>query len=714
MVRHVLFKHNAVCRYSKYERFFDDVDQMDSSSRFSKAKNTLGVPVDDIKNDNEIVIDRERLIKNDVENAYRGEDGRPILGENASDARLLPQTLEGRVLRDQIKIDSAISKAIQNNIMSLHIPNNVRRVAAQYFVELYEKKVHRPTSTTMEVDAHIASVFVQNYAAIFQSLSELKKRVGESFNPQKILDVGYGPATGIVALNELMGNQYRPALKEACILGHIDMQKRAKIILSRQLNEVPETAIHDDKNEQDEGAEDNINEEDDLVGEVMTKRININTKLRKDVPGSGAFDLIILTHQLLRHEERFPVQIDQNLDHYLKLLAPGGHLVLIERGNPMGFEIIARARQFMIRPENYPEEHGKIPRPWKRGDKIRGVRYRSIPIENEIHLSNQQPDQEEYEKFMETLNEKFGEVTEEDLEFEPELVSAIEASKHGNNSEEEDYFLKVLAPCPHHRKCPLQLGKPQYYELKEGSNLKHCNFQKTVFRPRFTIELKKGKILATPWQTPTDGIGIKGKASVGSGRANGKDYEILSYSYLIVERSLHDSKSIAKIRNERAKNKQRFEIGNLGTTWETWPRIIRQPTKRKGHVVIDLCAPSGSFEKWTVPRSFDKGIYHDARKAQKGDLWGLDAKTKIKGAGDLNVAKFEKLNKERIKKLKDAVKQKSREIAQIANELDAEKEHLDPESAVDAISRFHGNDFNLSNAKKEKKYRNRKLNVDEF
>ena len=54
----------------------------------------------------------------------------------------------------------------------------------------------------------------------------------------------------------------------------------------------------------------------------------------------------------------------------LPLLAPGGHLVLIERGNSVGFETIARARQIMIRPESYPQELGKIPRPYIKGSKV--------------------------------------------------------------------------------------------------------------------------------------------------------------------------------------------------------------------------------------------------------------------------------------------------------------------------------------------------------
>lgn len=318
-----IFTRIPVSRYSSLADFPINVNDLDASTR-DNAPTSFGSVVDDSQKDNAIVIERDHLLSDKVKGDYRDQNGNHLQGENAEEARLLPKTLEGRVLRDQIQLPSVMSQAIQNNIMSLHIPGNLRRAASKYFVELYESSLHRPTSSNIEVDSHIASIFVQNYAAIYQSLSELKKRVGESFNPQRVLDVGYGPATGIVALNDLMGKEYRPRVKEATIIGHIEMQKRAKIILSRQLNEIPDDMLYGEEEptenvETKEEEADNIEGDDEMLGEVATKSIHINTRLRKDVPGSNEYDLIILTHQLLRHQERFPAQIDDNLDHYLKL-----------------------------------------------------------------------------------------------------------------------------------------------------------------------------------------------------------------------------------------------------------------------------------------------------------------------------------------------------------------------------------------------------------
>src|SRR5436190_10061487 len=59
------------------------------------------------------------------------------------------------------------------------------------------------------------------------------------------------------------------------------------------------------------------------------------------------------------------------------------------------------------------------------------------------------------------------------------------------------------------------------------------------------------------------------------------------------------------------------------------PRIILSPMKRQGHVILDVCTPAGKIERWTVPRSFSRQAYRDARKSDWGDLWALGAKTSV-------------------------------------------------------------------------------------
>ncbi|SCV05533.1 LANO_0H09582g1_1 [Lachancea nothofagi CBS 11611] len=660
--------------YSSFSRRdLDSFNVEGQSTTNAGSEPRFGHVVADERNEPGSVVSREEMLQRQSPSPFRNNSGEPLQGANAKESRLLPEALKGRAPRDQIQLNPSVSEAIRNNILSLHIPGNLRRSAGNKFVELKQSRLHRLTRTKMEVDAHVASIFLQNYGSIFQSLSELSKRLGNKFCPDRVLDVGYGPATGIVALNDLLGDEYRPSVKEAVILGHAEMQKRAKIILSRQLNEVPDKTPTD---AEETSHADQIDDRDDLVGEVMTKKINIRTKLRDQVPGSQQYDLIIVTHQLLKTEEKFPIEVDSNIEHFLKLLAPGGHIIVIERGNPMGFESIARARQVAIRPENFPDEHGKIPRPWGKGYS-----------EQKDSVSNKTSKVSSIELHQE-VNDKSLDSKAEDLEFEDEPMDAV-----NSQTKIENYHLKVIAPCPHHRKCPLQIGKPQYYEYGEGKDLKFCNFQKSVLRPKYAIELKKGRTLATPWQNNLEPVGIKGMAKPGTGRPQGRNFEVLNYSYLIMERSPTDSKTIEQIAQERLEQRGEFKVGSLGdNTPNTWPRIIKQPLKRKGHVVMDLCGASGSIEKWTVPKSFSKEIYHDARKAMKGDLWGLDAKTKTAGMGGLNVTKLEQVEQEKIREARRQLKRKDRELKQAVNELDY-GHPVSSEEGVDVLAAMYGSEF---------------------
>ncbi|RPB08755.1 hypothetical protein P167DRAFT_473450, partial [Morchella conica CCBAS932] len=60
----------------------------------------------------------------------------------------------------------------------------------------------------------------------------------------------------------------------------------------------------------------------------------------------------------------------------------------------------------------------------------------------------------------------------------------------------------------------------------------------------------------------------------------------------------------------------------------TLPRTLFPPIKRHGHVTLDVCTPSGTLERWTVPKSFSKTAFRDARKSRWGDLWALGGKSK--------------------------------------------------------------------------------------
>ncbi|KAK6463330.1 mitochondrial ribosome small subunit component [Scheffersomyces coipomensis] len=621
----------------------------------------------------------QSLIQKDTDliSPFRNPDGTFIKGNNAEEARLHDLTLEGRVDKAVTKLPEEISKVINNNILRLTVPDRLRERVALIYQSLTNGQIQKAPETSLDCDAHIGALFLQEYSHLRQVLLELQKRVGaDKFNPQRVLDIGYGPATGLVALNEIMGDEWVPEVKESYIVGRSnnEMKKRAKIILSRQINEnfsepeeevqvseekaseVVEEAIEEQVEEQQENEEEQIEEE--YVGPIKISSISIRTKLRDTLPVSKQYDLIMVNNALLTREFKFPRDIDENMSMVLKLLKPGGHLILIQRGNAVGFETIARARQIMIRPESYTSEIGKIPRPYLRGSSLKPQKKLKkedqlinddyIEFEKELLEKMEQDELEQMlteqgKEFEDVLNEKFGETTEDDLKFDGEdegefevipleSESQVEEDTNKLSSESMDYHIKILAPCAHHKKCPLQLGDPKYYKIPSHKHrLNFCSFNKVVERPKFTMELKRGKRLATSWdKSSEDGFGFDkmSKKSLqsleGSGRPGGKNTENGSYSYLIAERSLNDTATIQKIENDREFNN--YDIQNK-LDINNWPRIIDAPHKIKKNVQMTVCAPSGNIEVWQIPRSVGKQEYHDARKVERGDLWALDKKS---------------------------------------------------------------------------------------
>lgn len=684
------------------------------------------------------VIQYSGVVHNDTISPFRDEEGNLLKGSNSEEARLDDSTLLARVDRSVCRLPPSISNVIQYNILRFAVPDKLRERSATVFQSIEKDQIQKAPDNSINADAFIASLFIQNYSHAHQVLLELQKRVGkENFNPQNILDIGYGPATGIVALNEIMGPDWVPNEKEAYVVGrkNTQMKKRAKIILSRQLNEnFSEVEIENEEGtekatESSEGAfeaktseinnadntkevkqseETLVNEElneaalvDELeetvefdteehegvefeendgehVGPIDTARIKIRTKLRDNLPVTKKYDLIMLNQSLLTREYNFPTDIDVNLRNVLRLLKPEGHLVIIERGNTLGFETVARARQLILRPESYTGEVGKIPRPYIKGSTRKPQR--ELRKDDQILT--------EIDRFEEDIIAKYGDPTVEDLRFEfegdenYELLTVEEAAKLKDdlNPESVDYHLKVIAPCSHHTSCPLQLGDPRFYKTSAHKHrLNFCAFTKTVERPKFTMELKKGRRLATPWdKTAEDGMGLDNikrnvlKSLGGTGRPGGKNTEQGSYSYLIVQRSKNDNESIKKIDEDRKNN-----VFKDGDVHDYWPRIIQTPTKIKNNVKLNVCSPDGNSEIWTVPKSIGRQAYHDARKAELGDLWSLSKKSVVvrKKLSDeailkiKNLAKSQKKSMERNRNLKKKTNFQEKDIGSIADEV---------------------------------------------
>lgn len=657
---------------------------------------------------------------------FRNPDGTLIRGTTAREARLDPLTLDAQVDHSMVELPRILARTIGNNILSRVPPAKLRERAMDIFVNLDKELIQKAPVTSLDADAHIAALFLQNYSHAIRVLKELIKREGPKFNPGSVLDIGYGPGTGMIALNELMGEDFNPAVKDIYVIGRAnkEMKKRAKILLSRQLCEVPDVEPLKNASQKTLAEQEESVNNDPYVGPVDTSRINIKSKIRDSLASTKKYDLIMVNQALLTRAHNFPRDVDVNLEMILGLLAPGGHLVLIERGNTLGFEIIARARQVMLRPESHQGEKGRIPRPYIRGSSIKPQKLRqedqlitdkhieyeeqllaqleaeeraelleleglerskrmeelglesvdgskeleemanSVELEeaaefgedelaeideeaHKLHEESMNMKDGEISEFEADIIRKHGQVSEEDLKFEFEddpdfevspvedfAASSVSATNATSDSASEtpavDYHLSVVAPCPHHGECPLQLGDPQLYKLpKHKHRFQFCSFDQVVQRPQYTMELKKGKLLATNWDKSShDGFGFSRLSKYhlrnlqGSGRPDGANSESGNLSYLIMRREKNDTETIGKIQSLREHHYENDTSSDL-------PRVIEFPTRIKNNVKIKVCSPTGNVEVWQVPKSLGKQTYHDARKVQQGDLWALGKKSAV-------------------------------------------------------------------------------------
>lgn len=154
----------------------------------------------------------------------------------------------------------------------------------------------------------------------------------------------------------------------------------------------------------------------------------------------------------------------------------------------------------------------------------------------------------------------------------------------------------IVAPCTNHGVCPM------YKEQGKSKGRKdYCHFSQRFVRPTFYSKM------------------------LGNTADNQGEVE---FSYVVVRRGLPKSSPLTgKEATERAM--LGYEASEAQPDMQTLPRMVLPPLKRKGHVTLDLCTPEGKIERWTVPKSFSKLAYHDARKSRWGDLWALGAKTRV-------------------------------------------------------------------------------------
>ncbi|KAI9805372.1 MAG: 37S ribosomal protein S22 [Piccolia ochrophora] len=158
----------------------------------------------------------------------------------------------------------------------------------------------------------------------------------------------------------------------------------------------------------------------------------------------------------------------------------------------------------------------------------------------------------------------------------------------------------IIAPCTNHEQCPMYL-QPGHRQGRKD----FCHFVQRHIRPPFLQNI----------------LGAKAR-----------NHEDIQFSYLAVRKG-RDERDHGLVQGEPAA--EAAFAGHGGEEADStphplaMPRAVLHPLKRRGHVILDLCTPAGTLERWTVPRSFGRQAYRDARKSKWGDLWALGAKTRV-------------------------------------------------------------------------------------
>ncbi|KAG8534320.1 uncharacterized protein KY384_001164 [Bacidia gigantensis] len=391
----------------------------------------------------------------------------------------------------------------------------------------------------MEGNAFLTAIMPGAYASILSILVEVRKRLGSEWlqnlmrRPEgpRVLDAGAGGA-GVLAWREVLRAEWEsgypegtskeehpPHGKSTVVTGSDVLRHKASRLLDNTTF-IPRLPDYD-PSQHHPSLESN------------------NPQPRKQ------YDVIIAPYTLwtLREDYMRKYQIQ----NFWSLLDPkGGVLILLEKGVARGFELIAGARENLLR----------------------------------YHISS--PESAEIDDSVQATSEN---------QFGPRDKGMI------------------IAPCTNHVKCPM------FITAGRRGRKDFCHFSQRFIRPPYLQTL------------------------FGGGSANHED---VNFSYIALQRGVDQRQDLEFEQGGKAaeaafkgygfeddEQEDVDESSDKAIEPLTFPRSIRPPLKRHGHVIIDVCTPAGKIERWTVPRSFSKQAYRDARKSKWGDLWGLGAKSRV-------------------------------------------------------------------------------------
>ena len=437
----------------------------------------------------------------------------------------------------------------------------------------------------MEANAYMAVVMPPTYASLMSVLVETRKRLGsqwihklfakEADGGHRILDAGSAGA-GIIAWREVLRAEWErmhdsdtnpppaPQGDATVLTGSKALEKRSARLLDNTtfIPRLPDPDINYAK------------PEDAALAQSRKK-----------------FDVILAPHTLWHlNEEYLRRQVIQSL---WSLLNEGGVLILLEKGVPRGFEVLAGARRQLLA--------------------------RMIPSQSDSDGGD-------------------GSV------FATELNSPDEGpfTKKGKGT--------IVAPCPNHAPCPM-------YPIPGVARARKdfCYFQQRYTRPDYLQRILGARErnyddAEFSYVSVLKGYDLRETGDQEAYYSTASNGTIPSIGFGEGATATEDA-----FEGQAIDTYPRADLSSQSTEFtptftSRFPRAVFPAIKRKGHVSIDLCTPSGTIERWTIPKSYSTTAYRDARKARWGDLWAFGAKTRqsrnlrLGGTGSKELRKMENRN----------------------------------------------------------------------
>ncbi|KAL1986393.1 hypothetical protein VTN96DRAFT_6472 [Rasamsonia emersonii] len=219
-------------------------------------------------------------------------------------------------------------------------------------------------------------------------------------------------------------------------------------------------------------------------------------------------------------------------------------------------------------------------------------------------------------------------------------------TESGDNGFVEKEKGMIIAPCTNHQKCPMYPFPGQAKGRRD-----YCRFEQRYIRPQFLQRIigakdRNHEDVEFSYIAVQRGVDLRQTQGIIQGpKATEAAFE--GYEDYPQETDGSSTASEATATSSDGSSSQPASDDTPTFNTLSLPRAILPPLKRKGHVIFDFCTPEGKIERWTVPRSFSKRAYRDARKARWGDLWALGAKTRVPRNLKVGKPKEEDSKKER-------------------------------------------------------------------